>query len=63
MLVVLFLNVIGAVLYVAIALVITGMVSYTELNVGDPLAYVFEKIQSLKNDRFKVMQKDEVVKK
>lgn len=35
------------VLYVAIALVITGMVSYTELNVGDPLAYVFEKMQSL----------------
>ncbi len=31
------------VLYVAIALVLTGMVHYTELNVGDPLAYVFEK--------------------
>jgi amino acid transporter len=39
--------VICTVLYVAIALVITGMVSYTELNVGDPLAYVFEKVQSL----------------
>jgi basic amino acid/polyamine antiporter, APA family len=39
--------IICTVLYVAIALVITGMVSYTELNVGDPLAYVFEKVQSL----------------
>lgn len=32
------------ILYVAIALVLTGMVNYTELNVGDPLAFVFEKI-------------------
>ncbi len=39
--------IICTILYVAIALVITGMVSYTELNVGDPLAYVFEKVQSL----------------
>ena len=39
--------VICTVLYVAIALVITGMVSYSELAVGDPLAFVFEKIQSL----------------
>ncbi|NGM63005.1 amino acid permease [Sphingobacterium sp. SGG-5] len=31
-----------AVLYVAITLVLTGMVNYTELNVKDPLAYVFE---------------------
>jgi APA family basic amino acid/polyamine antiporter len=31
------------VLYVIIALVLTGMVSYKELNVGDPLAYVFQK--------------------
>lgn len=31
------------VLYVIIALILTGMVSYKELNVGDPLAYVFEK--------------------
>lgn len=30
------------ILYVAIALVLTGMVSYTDLNVGDPLAYVFQ---------------------
>jgi basic amino acid/polyamine antiporter, APA family len=29
------------VLYVALALVITGMVSYTKLNVSDPLAFVF----------------------
>jgi basic amino acid/polyamine antiporter, APA family len=35
------------VLYVAIALVITGMVNYTELDIGDPLAYVFEKIKNL----------------
>lgn len=34
--------VICAVLYVAITLVLTGMVHYTELNVKDPLAYVFE---------------------
>lgn len=30
------------ILYIAIALVLTGMVNYKELNVGDPLAYVFE---------------------
>lgn len=40
--------VICTILYVAIALVITGMVNYKELSVGDPLAYVFEKIHSLK---------------
>ncbi|MBE8715508.1 amino acid permease [Sphingobacterium hungaricum] len=34
--------VICAVLYVAITLVLTGMVNYTELNVKDPLAYVFQ---------------------
>ncbi len=39
--------IICTILYVAIALVITGMVNYSELNVGDPLAYVFEKVQSL----------------
>jgi basic amino acid/polyamine antiporter, APA family len=39
--------IICTVLYVAIALVITGMVNYSELDVGDPLAYVFEKFQSL----------------
>jgi len=29
------------ILYIAIALVLTGMVSYTKLDVGDPLAFVF----------------------
>ncbi|MCB1023944.1 MAG: amino acid permease [Acidobacteria bacterium] len=33
--------VICTILYIALALVITGMVSYTQLNVGDPLAFVF----------------------
>ncbi len=33
-----------AVIYVLITLVITGMVSYAELNVGDPMAYVFQKL-------------------
>jgi APA family basic amino acid/polyamine antiporter len=32
------------ILYIIIALVLTGMVSYTELNVGDPLAFVFDKL-------------------
>jgi basic amino acid/polyamine antiporter, APA family len=32
------------VLYVAITLVLTGMVPYKELGVADPLAYVFEKV-------------------
>ena len=31
-------------LYVSIALVLTGMVSYRELGVADPLAFVFEKV-------------------
>ena len=31
-------------LYIAIALVLTGMVSYNQLNVGDPLAFVFDKL-------------------
>ncbi|POY37750.1 amino acid permease [Flavobacterium alvei] len=31
-------------LYIAIALVLTGMVSYNELSVGDPLAFVFDKL-------------------
>src|SRR5699024_2350864 len=30
-----------AILYVAVTLVLTGMVNYTELNVKDPLSYVF----------------------
>ncbi|MGO4773573.1 amino acid permease [Flavobacterium sp. W22_SRS_FK3] len=36
--------IICTILYIAIALVLTGMVSYNELNVGDPLAFVFEKL-------------------
>jgi len=32
------------VLYIAISLVLTGMVHYSELAVGDPLAYVFQKL-------------------
>jgi APA family basic amino acid/polyamine antiporter len=36
--------VICTVLYVVITLVLTGMVSYKELAVGDPLAYVFERL-------------------
>ena len=33
--------IICTILYVLIALVLTGMVNYNQLNVGDPLAYVF----------------------
>ncbi len=36
--------IICTVLYVLITLVLTGMVNYTELNVNDPLAFVFERI-------------------
>ena len=36
--------VICTVLYVLISLVLTGMVNYTELNVADPLAYVFTNV-------------------
>ncbi len=36
--------IICTILYVVIALVLTGMVHYSELNVGDPLAFVFEKL-------------------
>lgn len=36
--------IICTVLYVLIALVLTGMVSYKQLQVGDPLAYVFLKV-------------------
>lgn len=35
--------IICATLYVVVALVLTGMVHYSELNVGDPLALVFDK--------------------
>jgi basic amino acid/polyamine antiporter, APA family len=36
--------IICTILYIVIALVLTGMVNYTELNVGDPLAFVFQKL-------------------
>ena len=36
--------IICTVLYIVIALVLTGMVSYKDLNVGDPLAFVFDKL-------------------
>ncbi len=36
--------VICTILYVAIALILTGLVKYSELNVGDPLAYAFQKV-------------------
>ena len=36
--------IICTILYVVIALVLTGMVSYSSLNVGDPLAFVFDKL-------------------
>lgn len=36
--------IICTVLYVIIALVLTGMVKYDSLNVGDPLAFVFDKL-------------------
>lgn len=36
--------IICTILYIAIALVLTGMLNYKELNVGDPLAYAFHKL-------------------
>lgn len=36
--------IICTILYITIALVLTGMVKYNELAVGDPLAFVFEKL-------------------
>jgi amino acid transporter len=36
--------IICTILYVIVTLVLTGMVSYTELGVGDPLAFVFTKV-------------------
>ncbi|NDF59851.1 MAG: amino acid permease, partial [Crocinitomicaceae bacterium] len=36
--------VICTIIYVVIALILTGVVNYTELNVGDPLAFVFDRI-------------------
>jgi basic amino acid/polyamine antiporter, APA family len=37
--------IICTILYVVIALVLTGMVDYSQLNVGDPLAFVFQKLE------------------
>ncbi|MFN5416560.1 MAG: amino acid permease [Flavobacteriia bacterium] len=36
--------IICTILYVIIALILTGMVSYEDLDVGDPLAFVFQKL-------------------
>lgn len=36
--------IICTVLYIIVALVLTGMVNYADLNVGDPLAFVFDKL-------------------
>ena len=36
--------IICTILYIVIALVLTGMVSYDQLNVGDPLAFVFDQL-------------------
>lgn len=36
--------IICTIIYVLIALVVTGMVKYDQLNVGDPLAFVFEQV-------------------
>ncbi len=44
--------IICTVVYIAIALVLTGMVSYTELNVGDPLSYVFRQLPGQWPQRF-----------
>jgi basic amino acid/polyamine antiporter, APA family len=38
--------IICTVVYILVALVLTGMTSYTNLNVGDPLAYVFSSMNS-----------------
>jgi basic amino acid/polyamine antiporter, APA family len=40
--------IITTVLYILISLVLTGMVNYSELAVGDPLAYAFEKLHLTK---------------
>ncbi len=38
--------IICTIVYILVALVLTGMTSYTNLNVGDPLAYVFSTMNS-----------------
>lgn len=37
--------IICTILYIVIALILTGMVNYKDLDVGDPLAFVFEKLK------------------
>ncbi len=44
--------IICTIIYVLVALVLTGMVSYKELNVGDPLAYVFHSLPGKWPQRF-----------
>ncbi|MBS1644437.1 MAG: amino acid permease [Bacteroidetes bacterium] len=44
--------IICTVVYIAIALVLTGMTSYTHLNVGDPLSYVFRQLPGAWPQRF-----------
>ncbi len=41
---IIFALIITTVLYILISLVLTGMVHYTDLGVGDPLAYAFQKL-------------------
>ncbi len=36
--------IICTILYIIIALILTGMINYSQLSVGDPLAFVFEKL-------------------
>ncbi|MFH1160189.1 MAG: amino acid permease, partial [bacterium] len=45
---IIFALIITTILYIAISLVLTGMVHYSELAIGDPLAYAFEKLHLTK---------------
>lgn len=40
------------IIYILVALILTGMVNYKELNVGDPLAYVFHSLPGKWSQRF-----------
>jgi len=40
------------IIYILVALILTGMVHYTQLNVGDPLAYVFHSLPGKWSQRF-----------
>jgi APA family basic amino acid/polyamine antiporter len=44
--------IICTVIYVAIALILTGMTGYKNLNVGDPLSYVFKQLPGVWPQRF-----------